>query len=177
MSPLRVTLWAVLLGMLSACATRVPEPPARLRPPGPPVRLDTDDPRYAAYFAVVKRRIEDKWAYPSEALRARQSGQGEVHFAVRRDGSVRTVEIVRSSGVAILDRYIENAIRLASPFPRMPASVPDDVLLISMTYKYILPGPSEAPPRPAVTASRPPGGEPAREGAAPSEYEQGRLTA
>jgi len=104
------------------------------------VPLNTPDPRYAEYFAELKRRIEDKWVYPQEAARRGESGQGEVRFILRKDGSVRVVEIIHSSGVSILDRYIENAIRMASPFPPIPASVGEDVIPISLNYTYVLGG-------------------------------------
>jgi TonB family protein len=104
------------------------------------VPLNTPDPRYAEYFAELKRRIEDKWSYPTEASRNGQSGQGELRFVLHKNGSVGTVEIVHSSGVRILDSYIENAIRLASPFPPIPASVGENVIPISLNYTYVLGG-------------------------------------
>lgn len=104
------------------------------------VPLNTPDPRYAAYFAELKRRIENNWSYPTEAARNGQTGQGDLRFVLRQDGSVRTVEIVNSSGVRILDSYIANAIRLASPFPPIPPSLGEDMLLISINYTYVLGG-------------------------------------
>jgi outer membrane biosynthesis protein TonB len=50
------------------------------------------------------------------------------------------VEIVQSSGVRVLDSYIENAIRLAQPFPSIPASVGEDVIPISLNFTYTLHG-------------------------------------
>ena len=104
------------------------------------VPLNTPDPRYAEYFAELKRRIEDKWTYPEEAARKGQSGRGELRFVLRKDGSVRTVEIVSSSGIRILDSYIQNAIRMAQPFPPIPIAVGDDVLPISINFNYVLGG-------------------------------------
>jgi TonB family protein len=104
------------------------------------VPLNTPDPRYAEYFAELKRRIEDKWGYPSEASRNGQSGHGELRFVLRKDGSVRTVEIVSSSGVRILDAYIENAVRLAQPFPPIPTSIGEDIIPISINFTYTLYG-------------------------------------
>jgi TonB family protein len=104
------------------------------------VPLNTPDPRYADYFAELKRRIEDKWTYPSEASRKGQSGGGEIRFVLHKNGVVRTVQIVHSSGVPILDSYIENAIRMAQPFPPIPATVGDDVIPISISFNYILGG-------------------------------------
>jgi TonB family protein len=104
------------------------------------IPLNTPDPRYAEYFAELKRRIEDKWVYPDEAARNGQSGRGELRFVLRKDGTVRTVEIVTSSGVRILDSYIQNAIRMAQPFPPIPVSVGDDVIPISINFTYVLGG-------------------------------------
>ena len=115
-----------------------PDPPAQAGAGQDPVPLGTSDPRYAEYFAELKRRIEANWNYPQEASRGGQSGQGLVGFVLRRNGSVREVEIVQSSGVEILDRYLVNAIRLAQPFPPIPASVVEDVLPITFTFTYTL---------------------------------------
>ena len=104
------------------------------------VPLNTPDPRYAEYFAEILRRIKDKWSYPAEASGKGQSGQGELRFVLRKDGSVRIVEIVSSSGVRILDSYIENAIRLAQPFPPIPTSVGEEMIPISINFTYTLHG-------------------------------------
>ena len=104
------------------------------------IPLNTPDPRYAEYFSEIKRRIEDKWGYPTEASQKGQAGQGEIRFVLHKNGSVRTVEIVQSSGFRILDSYIENAIRLAQPFPSIPASVGEDVIPISLNFTYTLHG-------------------------------------
>jgi TonB family protein len=107
------------------------------------VPLNTPDPRYAAYFAELKRRIEEKWVYPRAAIENRQSGQGELRVVLHKNGTVRTVAIVHSSGVRILDYNIEAAIRQAQPFPPIPASVLDDSmaedgLAITINFNYEL---------------------------------------
>lgn len=104
------------------------------------VPLNTPDPKYAEYFLELKKRIEAHWVYPQEAIRRNQSGQGVVEFVLRKDGSVRLVEVVHSSGVAILDRYVENAIKFAAPFPPMPERLATDTLPISLNFTYVLGG-------------------------------------
>jgi TonB family protein len=103
-----------------------------------PVPIASTDPRYAEYFADIKKRIEDKWVYPTQATQQGQSGKGEVQFVLRRDGSLKAVETVKSSGVKPLDQHIERAIRLAAPFPPIPAFVDGDVLPISINFTYTL---------------------------------------
>jgi protein TonB len=104
------------------------------------IPLDTADPRYTEYFVELKKRIEANWVYPQEAARKGQSGHGLVGFVLRRDGSLREVEIVQSSGVTLLDRYLVNAIRLAAPFPPVPDRLGRDSLPVAMTFRYILDG-------------------------------------
>ena len=69
----------------------------------PAIPLNTPDPRYAEYFLEIKRRIEAHLVYPDEAARRNQSGQLLLEFVVRKDGSLRAVELTRSSGVGVLD--------------------------------------------------------------------------
>jgi len=105
-----------------------------------PIPLNTPDPRYAEYFLEIKKRIEAHWVYPQEAVRRHQSGQGVVEFVLRKDGTLRLVEIARSSGVAVLDRYVLNAIRFAAPFPPVPDQIGADGIPISLNFTYILGG-------------------------------------
>jgi protein TonB len=104
----------------------------------PGIPLNTTDPRYADYFAEIKRRVEAHWVYPEDARRKGQSGQGLVAFVVRKNGSLREVEIVRSSGVDVLDRYLVNAIRFASPLPPIPDRISQDTLPIVVSFTYVL---------------------------------------
>jgi TonB family protein len=104
-----------------------------------PIPLNTPDPRYADYFLQIKRQIEAHWVYPSDAVRKRQSGQGLLEFGVRKDGSLRLVKIVQSSGFEILDRYIANAVRLAAPFPPIPDRIGRESLWIGpLPFTYVL---------------------------------------
>lgn len=102
------------------------------------VPLDTPDPRYADYFLEIKRRIEAHLVYPQEAARREQSGQLMLEFVLRKDGSVRLVELVRSSGVGVLDRYSLNTVKLAAPFPPIPERMGLDTLAISASFTYVL---------------------------------------
>jgi len=59
---------------------------------------------------------------------------------IRKDGSVLEVDVLRSTGVGILDRYIENAIRFASPFPPIPGNVGAEAIPISVNFIYTIGG-------------------------------------
>jgi TonB family protein len=109
----------------------------REREGGPAIPLNKPpDENYAEYFLKVKRAIEEKWSYPTEAARKGQSGQLAIEFVIRKDGHV-SVELARSSGVAVLDSYAINAVRLASPYPPLPVPLGES-LRISANFTYIL---------------------------------------
>jgi protein TonB len=94
------------------------------------------DANHAEYFLKIKKAIEEHWSYPRAAAEKGQSGQLVLEFTIRRDGNV-LVELVRSSGVDILDRYAVNAIKLSAPFPPIPDRLADS-MRISASFTYIL---------------------------------------
>jgi len=94
------------------------------------------DEDYADYFLKVKKAIEEHWSYPTDAARRGQSGQLVLEFVIHKDGHVN-VELVRSSGIDVLDRYAVNAVKFASPYPALPARL-GDALRISASFTYVL---------------------------------------
>jgi len=114
----------------------------------PDLPLDADDPRMRAYFSEIKRRVEANWIYPPEAVRQKQSGSGVITVTVKRDGLIGAISIGRSTGSDILDRYMENAIRLASPFPSIPCQVTEEAIPVTLNFRYTLPGVTGASPTP-----------------------------
>jgi protein TonB len=87
---------------------------------GEPIPLDTKDPKYHEYFERVRQKIRANWGYPREAGERNIEGQLLIEFHIARDGRLSYLELVRSSGVKILDDYAMNAVRLAQPFPPVP---------------------------------------------------------
>jgi TonB family protein len=95
---------------------------------GDPVTLDSKDPRYSDFLEQVRRRIKEHWGYPCvKNLSTRQceylSAQLIVEFGILKSGRLQFVEIVRSSGYEIYDSYAVTAIRLADPYPPVPAEM------------------------------------------------------
>jgi periplasmic protein TonB len=104
-----------------------------------PPPLDPSDPRIQRYFAAIKGRIETIWTYPLEAAKLKQTGSGMARFRVARDGSVREVEIIESTGASVLDHYLLNAILLAAPFPSIPCPISEASVPLTITFRYTLP--------------------------------------
>jgi TonB family protein len=94
---------------------------------GDPVPLDSEDTRYSDYLEQVRRRIQEKWGYPC-VRRPGGECQGhttslEVEFGILKDGRLQFVELIRAADHTLYDEYAMNAIRLAQPFPPVPAAM------------------------------------------------------
>jgi len=72
---------------------------------------------------LLRDRIERAKQYPHEARRQGMEGTTEVEFQVAKDGSVKEVMVVRSSGFPILDQASMETIRRAAPLPVIPGTI------------------------------------------------------
>ena len=106
------------------------------------ISADTRQYAYAAYMAAWVARIEriGNLNYP-EAVRERHlHGDLILTVCISRDGAVRSIDVVKSSGIALLDRAAERIVRMAAPFPSLPQSDGRlDELYITRTWQF-LPG-------------------------------------
>ncbi|MCI0483779.1 MAG: energy transducer TonB [candidate division NC10 bacterium] len=72
---------------------------------------------------LLRDRIERAKQYPPEARRQGMEGTTEVEFQVAKDGSVKEVMVVRSSGFPILDQASVETIKRAGPLPFVPGTI------------------------------------------------------
>ncbi len=82
--------------------------------------IDVD---YSAYMAALQRRIKRNW-YPPKCP---DSKKITVRFNIMRDGSLRNLKLVNSSGVSINDQAALKAVSNAAPFAPLPEGSPEDV--------------------------------------------------
>jgi TonB family protein len=99
------------------------------------VSLNTSEFKYYAYFAHIKRQIELAWNYPLEA-QERHVGL-TLAFTIESDGNVSSIKLLKSSGYEILDEYALNAVKFASPFNPIPASIGTKRLKITASFEYV----------------------------------------
>lgn len=80
------------------------------------------------YIADLLAYLDRFKQYPSAARAAHIEGVVFVHFVMARDGTVRSAQIAKSSGRALLDREALAMIARAGRLPPMPAQMKGDVL-------------------------------------------------
>ncbi len=106
------------------------------------VSASTREYAYANYLRAWVDRAErvGNLNYPDEARQRRLGGQVVITVGVRRDGSVESSRVLRSSGVPLLDATALRVVELAQPFPALPKTSDDiDILQVTRTWVF-LPG-------------------------------------
>jgi protein TonB len=88
------------------------------------------------FIDAVYRHLERYRRYPKEASETGISGVVYLSFRMSRDGSVRNINVVRSSGHVVLDEAAVETIRRAQPLPRIPLSMSNFVTIeIGLDFK------------------------------------------
>jgi len=96
---------------------------------------------YASYMRGWSDRVQriGNLNYPEQARRQKLYGDLLLTVGLRRDGSIKTIEVIKSSGHPVLDAAAERIVRLAAPFPPLPRDAAVDELYITRTWQF-LPG-------------------------------------
>ena len=106
--------------------------------------------KYAAYMDAWVAKVErvGNLNYPAQALHRHISGDLVLDVAIRANGSVYRVRVLRSSGHKVLDDAAIRIVGLAAPFAPLPPNIraDTDILHIIRTWKF-----SDA----TVTSARP----------------------
>lgn len=105
---------------------------------GDRVDINTADFRYIGYFTSMRKSIELVWNYPYMAVRRGLQGQVDLEFTILKDGTVKNIRVLQSSGFEILDKAIVDAIRLASPFSPLPDGFGKNKLTVTGSFRYVL---------------------------------------
>ncbi len=92
---------------------------------------------YLENWRMVVERVGNL-NYPDAARRQQLEGELVLDVAVRADGSVADIKILRSSGQEILDDGAVRIVRMAAPFEEIPESLRRDydILHIIRTWRF-----------------------------------------
>ncbi|WP_232823419.1 energy transducer TonB [Dyella sp. C9] len=104
------------------------------------ISSNTKEYAYAAYMRGWVDRVErvGNLNYPNEARRRGLHGDVLMTVTLNRDGSVKGIEVVQSSGQPLLDAAAQRIVRLAAPFPAIPEDKDRiDELNITRTWQFM----------------------------------------
>jgi protein TonB len=91
--------------------------------------------RFGAYADLLRRRISEKWRTTDVDPMVRNARPATVSFDILRNGQVRNVKIVQSSGVPTLDFSARRAILEAAPLPELPREFDRDSANVEFTFQ------------------------------------------
>jgi protein TonB len=88
------------------------------------------------FARVVRKKIESSKKYPVAAHSVGIEGRTGVKIIILRDGRLKKVEVVKSSGRRILDRAAVQSVHDAAPFPPIPEKLRKDEIEMSITLVF-----------------------------------------
>ncbi|HEX4939314.1 MAG TPA: energy transducer TonB [Candidatus Kapabacteria bacterium] len=102
--------------------------------------VSTKESRDAYYLHAWSKKIETvgNLNYPAEARRNKIYGSLRMMVAIRADGSVHEMRILKSSGYRVLDQAAMQIVRLAAPYSAFPPEIRQDtdILEIIRTWQF-----------------------------------------
>jgi len=101
------------------------------------VDINTREDRFFSYLLHLKQKIQGVWVYPSVAAKSGLGGALAVEFAISKEGELLYVNLLDSSGHAILDESAIKAIRTAAPYFPFPERMKAKRLKIRANFIYI----------------------------------------
>lgn len=95
--------------------------------------------KYAAYMDAWRAKVEriGNLNYPEEAKRRSLRGNVVLDVAIKQDGAVEGVSILRSSGHKLIDDAAVRIVHLAAPFAPFPSDIRAETDVIHITRTWI----------------------------------------
>lgn len=102
--------------------------------------LNAKEYRFASYIEAWRDKVEKFGSlnYPEEAIRRNINGSLLLDVGVNPDGSIESMNVLRSSGHKVLDKAATQIVKMAAPFPPLTKAIlkDTDVLHISLVWHF-----------------------------------------
>jgi len=98
----------------------------------------TKEYKYAEYMESWRARVErvGNLNYPEKARRQNLTGSLVLDVAIKPDGSVHNLNLIKSSGQKVLDDAARRIVRLAGPYEPFPPDIKKDVDILHITRTW-----------------------------------------
>ena len=100
------------------------------------VGLENPGGPYESYLLQIRRKIDEIWSYPPQAISEKREGNAVIHFTIDAGGALNGYYITSSSGSPILDEGALACVRAASPFAPLPEAFNISLLHVTATFSY-----------------------------------------
>lgn len=98
----------------------------------------TKEYKYAEYMEIWRAKVErvGNLNYPEKARRENLTGNLVLDVAIKPDGSVHNLNLIKSSGSKVLDDAARRIVELAAPYDPFPADIKKDVDILHITRTW-----------------------------------------
>ncbi len=104
------------------------------------ITFDAKEFKYYGYMRRLREKVEGIWQYPSDAAMRGLYGDLYISFTIKKNGSLGSVELVRTSGYRSLDEAAIKALKEAAPYWPLPEEWKEEALTIKGHFIYSLQG-------------------------------------
>jgi periplasmic protein TonB len=91
---------------------------------------------YSAYLRLIRRRIDQIWSYPPQAISEQREGNAVISFTIDASGALQEYHVTSTSGSTVLDEEALAVVRAAAPYAPLPADFNLARLHITATFSY-----------------------------------------
>jgi protein TonB len=98
--------------------------------------LNTDDIQFGSFLRRFETAVYGVWRYPSDAARLGIEGITPVKITFNRKGEVENVQLLESSGSALLDNEVFRTLRLIGPIGGFPKGYDKDKFSLVAFFQY-----------------------------------------
>jgi protein TonB len=104
------------------------------------ISANTREYEFASYMSAWVSKVErvGNLNYPSELRRKKLHGDLILTVGINVNGTVESIQVMRSSGVSEIDRAAIDIVQLAAPYAPLPDNISDrvDILHITRTWRF-----------------------------------------
>lgn len=104
------------------------------------VSANTKKYEYAAYMSAWVAKVErvGNLNYPNELRQKGLHGDLILSVGIHQNGSIESIEVMRSSGISEIDEAAQNIVQMAGPYAPLPDNIAEhvDILHIVRTWRF-----------------------------------------
>jgi len=104
------------------------------------ISANTREYEFASYMSAWVAKVEriGNLNYPSELRQKKLHGDLVLSVGIRQNGSVESIEVMRSSGTQEIDDAARNIVQMAGPYAPLPDNIKEhvDILHIVRTWRF-----------------------------------------
>jgi len=104
------------------------------------ISANTKEYEFASYMSAWVSKVErvGNMNYPSALRRKKLHGDLVLMVGIQQNGTVDSIELMRSSGIPEIDQAAIRIVQLASPYSPLPDNITDrvDILHITRTWRF-----------------------------------------